>query len=156
MGRVTLAIDPGEDTGWSKWVDARLMTCGLVHPDKYPLLPYMVGLPIDDLVVELPQDYGSNRAVDPNNLISLGYKVGAIVGVFAGLHYLLEHVFTQKLVHPNEWKGQVPKPIHHDRHLSKLDAREKTVLQAVLKGVPKGKRHDVKDSVCLGLWRVGR
>lgn len=156
MGGVTVAIDPGNDTGWSKWVDRRLVACGLCHVPDYPELPFTIGLPIDDLIVEIPQDYGPNRTVDPNDLISLGYKVGALIGVFVAYHNLLDRKFTHAVIRPNQWKGQVPKNIHHDRTLPALDAREKTVLQTVLETVPKGKRHDVKDAVCLGLWRVKR
>lgn len=153
-----ITIDPGDDTGWSKWEEGRLVTCGLCHPVDYPELPFTMGLPSDppDLVIELPQDYGANRAVDPNKLISIGYKVGAVYGVFAAYYHLLGKTLTRELVHPNEWKGQVPKNIHHDRNLPKLSPAEKTVLLACLDKVPKGKRHDVKDAVCLGLWRLHR
>jgi hypothetical protein len=155
VGRL-VSIDPGNDTGWSVWDDARLTSCGLCHVRDYPALPFLIGLPIDDLVVELPKDYGGNRAVDPNNLISLGYKVGAIIATFCAYHHLMDHEFVHEAVHPTSWKGQVPKHIHHDRHLPKLDAAEKSILLSVLERTPKGKRHDVKDAVCLGLWRIGR
>lgn len=151
-----MSVDPGNDTGWAAWESSRLARCGLCHVPDYPELPFLTGLPIDDLVIELPQYYGSNSQVDPNNLISLGYKVGAVIGVFVAYHSLLGRKFTHAAIHSNEWKGQVPKNIHHDRELSKLDAGEKTVLQAALGKVPKGKRHDVKDAVCLGLWWLKR
>lgn len=156
MGRVTVAIDPGDDTGWSKWVDRRLTMCGVTHVHDYPELPFTIGLPIDDLVIELPQDYQGNRKVDPNNLIALGYKVGAMFGVFTAYHHLMGREFTYKAVHPVTWKGQVPKAIHHDQNLPKLDAAEQSVLRAALEITPKGKRHDLKDAVCLGLWRINR
>jgi len=155
VGRL-VSIDPGHDTGWASWDSARLVGCGLCHVKDYPELPFRAGLPIDDLIVEVPQDYSSNRQVDPNDLISLGYKVGAIVGVFTAYHHLMSRTFTCARVFPREWKGQLPKNICHDRHLPKLDAREKRVLQTALAEVPNGKRHDVKDAVCLGLWRIKR
>jgi hypothetical protein len=157
LGRL-ITFDSGADTGWSNWEAGRLVSCGLTHPRDYPEVPYLIGLAWDglDLVVENPQDYGSNRQVDPNNLITLGNRAGQIVGVYRALYALMGKPLTWELVLPAKWKGQVPKPIHHDRHLPKLDAREKTVLQAALKGVAKGKHHDVKDAVCLGLWRLHR
>lgn len=153
MGRVTVAIDPGDDTGWSKWQDRILVKCGLTHPDDYAELPFLIGMPFDDLVIELPLDY---RKVDPNNLISLGVKVGEVIGVVRAYHHLMGLKLTVKKVETPEWKGSVPKPIHHAQHLPKLNPGEQSVLQEALKGVPKGKHHDVKDSVCLGLWRVKR
>lgn len=156
--RVTVAIDPGDDTGWSKWLDRRLVACGLTHPDAYPELPFTIGLPTDglDLVVENPEAYSGDRKVDPNKLITLGRKVGELIGVYRAYYHLLGKPFTWEIVLPKRWKGQVPKPIHHDRHLPTLDAAEQRVLLASLETVPNGMRHDVKDSVCLGLWRVKR
>jgi len=159
LGRVTIAIDGGEDTGWSKWLDRRLVACGLCHPDDYPELPFIIGLPPEglDLIIELPEDYGSNRGkVDPNSLIFLATKCGEIRGVYRAYYHLLEKPFIADFVLPKRWKGQVPKNIHHDRHLPRLDAVEKTVLQESLSRVAKGKRHNIKDGVCLGMWRVKR
>lgn len=153
-----IAIDPGEDTGWSLWYEGTLAGCGLIHPKDYPELPFRIGMPaeVPDLVIELPQDYAGNRGTDPNNLISLGYKVGLITGIFGAYYHLMGLKLNPKLVWPAEWKGQVPKAIHHDRNLPKLRPEEKTLLQDVLSKVPRGKRHDVKDAVCLGLWRLRR
>lgn len=158
MGGVVIAIDPGEDTGWSKWIDGALVRCGLSHPKEYAELPFLMGLSaeVPTLVIELPQDYTSNRATDPNNLISLGYKVGLIAGIFGAYYHLQGGKLNPRLVWPAEWKGQVPKAIHHDRNLPKLRPAEKTVLLAALDNVPKSKRHDVKDAVCLGLWSLKR
>ncbi len=158
MGGVIVAIDPGDDTGWSRYDNRRLTSCGLVHPEQYPELPFIVGLLLEpfDLVIELPKDYSGNRQVDPNKLISLGRKVGIITGVFQAYYYLQDIQIKPALFWPHEWKGQIPKNIHHDREIPKLDPEEKTVLQKTLALVPAGKRHDVKDAVCLGLWRAKR
>lgn len=155
---VDVTIDPGEDTGWAKWLDGKLVLCGLVHPRDYPELPFTMGLSSEPptLTIELPQDYSNNRQTDPNNLIALGCKVGVIVGTFGAYYHLQGKKPTLQLVWPSEWKGQVPKNIHHDRHLPKLSPAEKTILLAALSNTPKGKWHDIKDAVCLGLWKLKR
>lgn len=155
MDRIAIYIDPGDDTGWSRWDLRELTACGLAHyPKDYPELPHIIGLPDEglDLYIELPQDYGSNRQTDPNKLIVLGVKVGDILGAYRQIYHLLKKPLSYNLVWPQSWKGQVPKPIHHDRHLPKLTPREKMILQAALERCPKGQRHNIKDAVVFGLW----
>lgn len=158
MGRITIAIDPGEDTGWSKWDDGSLVGAGLCQPFEYPELPFVIGLPEEppDLIIENPEDYGSSRITDPNKLITLGRKVGELGGIYRAYYHLKGRQFVYVTVWPKKWKGQVPKEIHHDRHLPKLRQEEKSVLSAAFAQITNSKRHNVKDAICLGLWRLKR
>ncbi len=156
--RIKIMIDPGDDTGWSKWEDRQLVSCGLCHPEDYPELPFVIGLPKEsiNLTIENPEVYSGNRQVDPNNLVTLGRKVGELLGVYRAYYHLLGIPLSYDIVLPKQWKGQVPKEIHHDRELPKLDGTEKRVLLSAMRSVSEGKRHNIKDAVCLGIWRHKR
>jgi hypothetical protein len=158
LGSITIAIDPGDDTGWSKWIDRRLVACGLCQPFEYTELPFVIGMPLTlpDLVIEEPADYGRNRKTDPNKLLVLQRKVGILFGVFAAYYHLLGYRLDPQLVKPYGWKGQLPKEICHDRELPKLDSGEQMILQEAFKTITKSKQHNTKDAVCFGLWRVKR
>lgn len=131
-----LAIDPGRDTGWAIYEKGTLEGCGLGLP---PMRYYR------QVVIERPQVYGSGTArVDPNDLITLAIRVGRHVERFESKAI---HV---SLVLPREWKGQVPKPIHHKRILAKLTVAERSV---VMQGyVPASKLHNMLDAIGIGLW----
>jgi len=75
-----------------------------IHTICNRLKDYDVGL----LVIELPQVYQGGKAKgDPNDLIKLAALVGA-------LSYTIKSVRTI-LVSPGQWKGQLPKDVHHKR-----------------------------------------
>jgi hypothetical protein len=63
---------------------------------------------VDLLVVELPQVYQGHLQIgDPNDLIKLSVLVGSVCATINHRHAMLPL--------PREWKGQVPKKIHHKR-----------------------------------------
>lgn len=97
------------------------------------------------VVVELPQVYtrGSSKG-DPNDLVDLAFSAGRLVGNATNL----------RTVRPREWKGQLPKNVHHARVRKALSAAELAVLDAC--NVPVSKRHNVLDAVGLGLWALRR
>lgn len=104
--------------------------------------------PVDvDLVIEVPQVYVAGRSKgDPDDLLELAGVDGAITtllrpGKIAGFK-------------PREWKGQVPKEIHHARVLRKLNEAETAVLERA--NVPPSLRHNVVDAVALGVWFLRR
>ena len=135
-----LAIDPGDATGWAHFRGYHLVACGLVPSDGYAFLPACSAV-----IVEEPQVYTYGKA-DPNKLLILSEKVGRILQIYPHANK----------VKPRVWKGQMPKDICHIRFLVKLDPKERQVMNESLDGVAKGLRHNVKDAVCLGLWRLRR
>jgi hypothetical protein len=67
----------------------------------------------DILIIEVPQIYtGVSMTGDPADLVRLSLLVG-------GLLCRIPHEGSM-LVHPNTWKGQVPKNIHHKRIRARL------------------------------------
>jgi len=135
-----LAIDPGDATGWAHFKGYQLTSCGLLTSDSYSVLPVC-----QNVIVEEPQVYRFGQA-DPNRLLILSEKVGRILQLFPHANK----------VKPRVWKGQMPKEICHARFLPKLGPLERVVLADSLEGVAKGLRHNVKDAVCMGLWRLRR
>lgn len=142
-----LSIDPGRDTGWAFFDNGVLVECGLTS----------VGMPncratyllcfADSVIVELPQVYRAAQSKgDPNDLI----KVAVEVGQWKERSKLARGPCT--LVHPAEWKKQVPKDIHHMRIMEHLYALERGKIPAL----PKTKAHNVLDAIGLGLWHLKR
>lgn len=96
---------------------------------------------VHTLVLEVPQVYRGPR-VDPADLIELAGVDGALTSA----------VLADKSVGflPREWKGQVPKEIHHERVLKKLTADELSNMQLPAASLV----HNVMDAVALGLFYV--
>ncbi len=145
---LTLAIDPGKDTGWSLWTDARLLGAGLVDGDR----PFL-GLPpdgVDNLLVEIPQErvVGGGRRAPANDLIRLAFRAGTVVG---GVHHM--HRYE---VLPVTWKGTLPKDVCARRVIERLMFDEGQTLDASLRNLAPNVRHNVLDAVGLGLYAVGR
>lgn len=114
---------------------ARAVLDSLTHP-----------LPCD-LVIEVPQVYVAGRGKgDPDDLLELAGVDGAITALLGPT--------TTRSPKPREWKGQVPKEIHHARALRKLSPPETVVLEQTK--VPPSLRHNVLDAVALGLWALKR
>lgn len=106
-------------------------------------------LKLDWLTIEQPQVYvGRKNKGDANDLIRLANVVGACAAGGVGARV--------RLITPNRWKGQMPKPVHHRLMRSKLNVSEKALLAKLVSDVPEGKRHNVFDAVCLALWAAGR
>ena len=166
---LTVAIDPGNDTGWALLEGALLIACGLGDPracERHRLDR------VGRVVVEYPR-HTRGRST-PNDLIALAWGGAKWVGRY---ETLCDYV-TILTPTPEKWKGGVPKDIHHERVWGKLMPDEKKLVAPFLyghlldlipaedrklyvppvrgKGVPDRKRHNVFDAVGLGLWSAGR
>lgn len=135
-----LAIDPGVSTGWASFFSGRLVKCGRGAPPPEP--DWVV---YDAVLIECPRAYPRGKA-DPNDLIALARKVGRLEQLFPGA----------EIVYPHTWKGSLTKDQCHVRWLLRLTDAETVVLNAGLRGVPASAHHDVRDAVCLGLWKLER
>lgn len=136
-----LAIDPGVDTGWALFEerDGALVRCGVGDP---PWTAHLLGA-----VIEKPQVYRAAKSKgDPNDLITLAIRVGRYV------EKLAMRGIACNLVTPVEWKGQVPKEIHHRRVLGVLSLNETEIVQSAYKGMPVSIRHNMLDAIGLGQW----
>lgn len=143
-----LAIDPGKCTGWALfWEfnsgDVRLWQAGVTDVDKDPV-PWHL---LTEAVCELPQVYRAAQSKgDPNDLI----KVAAQVGRWEERAKSRGIPWVTYL--PNEWKGQVPKDVHHRRAMRLLSEEENRRIPEMAETY----RHNMMDAVALGLFRLGR
>lgn len=143
----TLSIDPGKRSiAWALWVHGWLKGCGyLSHKEaewfsetKRMFFGLMSRLGTPDVaVVELPRIYPKDRSKRPNDCIDLS----AITGL-CGTYSKEKSV----LVHPQEWKGQLPKNVSRSRIMRVLNPAEKTIAEAFVDN------HNVMDAIGIGLW----
>lgn len=92
------------------------------------------------VVIEKMQIYPNERVKDPNDLL----EVNKVVGM---CHFLGETVVEYT---PREWKGQLPKRVHHARIRKALSKLELDVLGRYIKN------EHVLDAVGLGLHYLRR
>ncbi len=138
-----LSIDPGIDTAWAMWrVDGSLHSCEL--SDKWHT--YMV----TRAIIECPQVYPGTPAKQANDLITLAVMVGRYQAHF------MERSIPVTLVPPHKWKGATPKDIHNARVLGRLTDAERTVYHKASMSLPASKRHNVIDSIGIGLYALKR
>lgn len=153
-----LAVDPGLSTGWALFELDRLHSCDGGDP------PFQLAT---KFIVEKPQVYPGTPASKANNLVTLAFQAGgywARAGQFA----------TERVqVLPHAWKGDTPKPIHHQRVWRTLLIPEQVTAEATCPGLgtylekcrhsvtlrkpaPGGKHADVMDAIGLGLFALNR
>lgn len=151
---ILLAIDPGlRGCGAAVFHDGVLFEASYVRspaktgngPKAWRAMAEAVrifsrGLIIDDLVLEVPQVYVRGKG-DPADLIDLAGVDGAIVGRVMPAR---EHGYK-----PREWKGAVPKDVHHARIRKTLSENELRLLE---NSAPPSLRHNVLDAIALGKW----
>lgn len=129
-----LGIDPGlracgvaSVTGEGHWY------AGTIRPKTRTLqeriqeiVRHMPRIPWDLIVIEMPQIYqGYKQEGDPNDLLRLSLLVGALIVSLDG---------EILLPLPSQWKGQVPKEIHHRRIRARvpgLGRQSKDAMDAV-------------------------
>lgn len=134
-------VDPGKHAcAIAHWCGVEFRSATLIEGSRHDFVSYVVSLTPDLLVAECPVVYprGSGKGEDPNDLIQVALSAGACMAACP----------QSVTVSPGEWKGQVPKEIHHRRIEPRLTERMRTNINAV-RGVM---RHNVLDAVALGLW----
>lgn len=145
--KTLLAIDPGNDTGYSVWdsESGQLLDAGVTS------IAGEVGRwTPDHLVIERPQIYLRSKA-DPDNIITLAINVGEWVQRYRGV--------PRTFVRPSEWKGNVDKAVMTRRIEADLTAHEQRICGR-WRG-PESVRHNMIDAVGLGKhllkkWRLDR
>lgn len=138
-----LAIDPGNDTGFALFrsVDD-LVFCGVGEVRNRKGLE-----DVKTVIVEEPQVYIARKMKgNPNDLIKLAVDVGR------KLQHFEDRGARTCTVKPGDWKGQVPKDIHHARVWGELSESAKMIVQSCGRGVPASIRHNMMDAVALGRW----
>lgn len=98
---------------------------------------------VDMVVLEKPVVYGVTKAKARNkDIVDLAIGAGRISDRYAHTTW-----YT-----PAQWKGQVPKPAHQRRILTKMTEGER----AALSGFTKQKQGHLIDAIGLGLYYLGR
>lgn len=173
---ILLAIDPGADCGLSVYRARQLVWAGcLTWPNTAPLVlainaavcpestaPQKPGIVnreryIFEIVAERPVVYkpGESLYVNPANIVTLAITLGRWVG-FAEDYIRDCPKAPTRFYTPADWKRQVPKEVTHARLRRRLTVVELTALDASLKPIAAGKRHNALDAACIGLFGVGR
>jgi hypothetical protein len=151
---VLLAVDPGlRGCGAALFFDGALTFAHYVrNPNREDRGPaawrdmaeavrlFAQGRLIDALVLEVPQVYTRGKG-DPGDLVELAGVDGAILGRLMPVQ--------QYGYKPREWKGSVPKDIHHARVRKTLTEAERQILE---NSAPASLRHNVLDAIALGKW----
>ena len=78
--------------------------------------------------------------------MKLALEAGRWCGVYSTIGVVSHYV------EPAQWKGQVPKEIHHPRVWAALAPLEQSLVHEACNGVAPSKRHNVLDAVGLGQW----
>lgn len=143
-----VAIDPGvKNLAWAQFEDGALARCGLSRTDHATNhARALIGLSQPDILVleqMVPRDL-PNAA----DLIAVSHTGAFVAGALRPV----------VLLYPTaaEWKGSVPKRIHHPRIAAKLTDAERAVVASVAVRVPASLLHNVWDAVGLGLWGLRR
>jgi hypothetical protein len=147
MKEYLLTIDPGANTGIAIWHQRTLIRADLINLESSrdqtkiaDLIAFRSSTPVRT-VIEIPIVYlGSKSKVNPNDLIRLTYRAGALGG------------FEAETITPVAWKGNVPDEIIYNRILSKLSDEEKQVIPNRGKSV----LHNTLDAIGIGLKKLGR
>ncbi len=142
-----LAIDPGVSTGWAYFdADHKLVRCG-AGDDVPPIEGHLS--PVHVLVIERPQIYTARQMKgDPNDIVTLALQAGGYMYRFKAQGAKVVTVL------PGEWKGQVPKDIHHPRIFKKLSLEEAAVCGLGGKGLGKKALADMMDAIGIGQYAV--
>lgn len=135
-----VAIDPGKHASGIAVFGSSLLVAAYYTNDPFVLSWVAEHTPV---IVELPQVYVVGKG-DPNDLIALAFAAGRITRRFSDVD----------TVKPAQWKGQLPKEVHHRRVRACLESAELDAIEN--SGIARGKLHNALDAVALGLWKLGR
>lgn len=169
------AIDPGaagKGNAVAAFVNDHLMCVGFERIGD-ARRPFLGGTP-DTVVIERPEYQGDRTtSARPQDLMALAWSGALLAGAYVGAGAALVE-YT-----PREWKGSVPKPVHHKRLWEVLAPGERALLGGPVTiviidaacrkgGLSKWSRpgasyyprsfelHNILDAVGLGLFHIGR
>lgn len=138
----TLAADPGVKESAFAFAEYGVLTEAAYFSSANPPLRT-----ISQFVCELPQIYAGHKAIgNAEDILQLARVVGQLEGTFRSQGAEIT------IYRPSQWKGQVPKEIHHNRVVT-----SGVLTKEELRHWPLQKTyHDVRDAICLLLFKLGR
>lgn len=142
-----IAIDPAARSyAYAVFDHNRLVECGYGKAPK-ELLARLSVKTVYLWVLEKPRNYKSFSAAHKD--------LDMLRETLKGLSkHAKRRGEKQVLLYPSEWKGHVPKRIHHRRAWKVLDQYERETLGSSPE--EEDYPHDVHDAVALGLTYIGR
>ena len=149
---VLVSVDPGKRRcGVAVWVDGVLAWAGLVAVRTTARMVWTanrMACAVRDAVLA----HGGAGAVwvveDQVDYPGQGAKQSDLDSLRAVVRSLRAVSDSLSTVRPSEWKGNVPKPVHHRRVRAVLSSAELGRLSSL--------DLDTLDAVALGLWALGR
>lgn len=151
--RDLISIDPGvRNLGWCHAHDGTIVAagCSKLAPrgrleDNARLHAHHV--PTGEVCVLESMEVHRDRPGTPQDLIDV-QTVGCLVAASVAR--------TVHLYRPREWKGNVPKSIHHPRLVLALTGTEREIVHSAAHAAGKNNAKEVWDAVGLALFHLGR
>jgi len=133
-----IAIDPGvHKCALAYFSGLEVFHVAMIPTGQKPALPEKPSR----VVCEVPTVYATRgQRGRQSDIIALAYSAGVMVRAI--------DCADVRLVEPREWKGQVPKNVHHARVRATLTPEECLLFDTL--------DHNGKDAVALGLWELKR
>jgi len=149
----TLAIDPGNCTGWALASGDTILNAGVCDPSDINDRPvcWKKGPITWRMIIEMPQI--TPTTPNPASILKLCVSLGRMVEWFQRERPQSGPV---SYVYPVTWKGNVPKDVHHARIVAALCPGEREKVKTCGAFIPHAKRHNMLDAVGLCLYAVGR
>lgn len=144
-----VAIDPGTvSLGWAEFRESRLVACGAFGRKTRTIPEFCaeISTAIPTARVVALEWMQAAQRVPPQDLIDVSL-VGAYAAACAGGSLVLYH--------PVDWKGSVPKAIHHPRILSALTEPERAIADASCSRAGRFSK-EVLDAIGIGLYHLRR
>lgn len=139
LSGVVVCVDPGKHAiGVSVWQNRNFRTGSYFRGNRFEMMAHVMEFEPDLVVCECPVVYPHERKVDANDLIQVGLSVGAVIAACE----------VGVTVYPSQWKGQVPKKIHHER----IDNALTLPMRVALSRTPSREQHNLLDAIAIGLW----
>ena len=157
-----VAVDPGTRLcGTCVFLDGKPVQAGIVRSKLETVearaiemaTKIHVAAHTDIIIVERPVIYPGSRERD-NDIVELALSAGLLAGYLISFCSLSRggHATNVLTPTPREWKGTMPKHIHHDR----LRAQCPEAIPIVERDTPKSMQNHVWDAVGLALWQLER
>lgn len=143
-----LAIDPGNDAGWSLWSDFTLIACGMGN--GYEALVGCRGIALA-LLIERPEFYEKDDPRKVKDLITLSVNLGRRLER-AHSFFSVTNTYGVK---PKTWKGGASKEAHHAQVKKQMPTAAVQIGEMVAKKIG-AKAHNMWDAVALGFWGMQR
>lgn len=155
-----LGIDPGKKaTGWAIVHNGEFKVAGLsrintssaVKAAKHhakEICSVAIEHNPDSIILEVPQVFVASGKGNPAHLVDLALLGGYIIGFLAPAFPKI----VIKTVLPQEWKGSIPKDVHHRRLLKEMDSKSRKKLETCLDSAIKSLQHNIIDAYGLALY----